>query len=183
MGLFDKKPTTAQKNDINATISRCGTCCKRLESANSIDRYFTEWDKFMVDYNVLLAYEKQRIKFTVPPHKLYNQIVAEIPRIEHDIVTRGYDRMQRDAAKLSTDKSKQNKAIKYFDELEYYYPRLRPETVNYIKSLKETCSLLQNEQPVAMTASAKAGGHYFCTSCGARLEEGALFCGKCGAKK
>ena len=47
MGLFSKKPTAAEAREINALLARMGTCCKRLESVDSIDRYFTEWDKYL----------------------------------------------------------------------------------------------------------------------------------------
>lgn len=182
MGLFSRAPSSTEKKDINATISRVGTCFKRLESVDSIDKYFTEYDKFINDYNSLRAYEKQRIKFKYPLTKIYNEVEAEIPRIEKDVVSRGYDRMQRDAAKVTTEKSKKNKAIKFFDELEYYYPRLRPTTVEYIKSLKANCNLIYEVPQVAESENTSSSVHHFCTQCGAKLEDGATFCGKCGAK-
>ena len=182
MGLFHRAPTSNEKKDINATISRVGTCFKRLESVDSIDKYFTEYDKFLNDYNALRAYEKQRIKFKVPLSKIYNEVTAEIPRIEKDVVNRGYDRMQRDAAKVSTEKSKQNKANKFFDELEYYYPRLQLGTVEYIKNLKANCNLIQPTQPTSNSDDTIPHTPKFCTQCGAKLEMGSTFCGKCGAK-
>ena len=182
MGLFHRAPTSNEKKDINATISRVGTCFKRLESVDSIDKYFTEYDKFLNDYNMLRVYEKQRIKFKVPLTKIYNEVMAEIPRIEKDVVNRGYDRMQRDAAKVSTEKSKQNKANKFFDELEYYFPRLQPGTVEHIKTLKANCSLIQPAQQTDKVDAPKPSAPKFCTQCGARLEVGSMFCGKCGAK-
>lgn len=182
MGLFYKQPTATQRKDINATISRVGTCLKRMETVDSIDKYFTELDKFQSDYKALRAYENQRIKFMVPLNKIYNEFVAEIPRLERDVVNRGYDRMLRDAAKVSTEKSKQNKANKFFDELEYYYPRLLPETVEYIKGLKINCKFIQTNQQILTDGVSMMVNHNFCTQCGAKLEEGASFCGKCGSK-
>lgn len=136
-GLFSKKPTPAEKKEINSILSRVTTCAKRLESTDSIDRYITEWDKYMADYERLCYYEDKRIKFTVSPQKVHSTICAEIPRIEKDVVIRGYDRMLRDAAKLSTTKGKQSRADKFFNELSFYYPRLKPETVNLIEQLKQ----------------------------------------------
>ena len=182
MGLFYKEPTSNEKREINAIISRVGTCFKRLESANSIDKYFTEYDKFISDYNMLREYEKRRIKFNVPLTKIYNEVVAEIPRLERDIVARGYDRMQRDAVKLTTEKSKQNKAKKFFDELEYYYPKLQPATVIYIKSLRANSDLGQEEQSENVSGDSKITAHNFCAKCGSRLQPGSLFCGNCGTK-
>lgn len=135
-GLFSKKPTAAEKKEINSILSRTMTCAKRLESTDSIDCYITEWDKYLADYKRLRYYEDMKIKFTVSPQKVHEAICAEVPRIEKDVVNRGYDRMLRDAAKLSTSKGKQNKADKYFNELAFYYPRLQPETVNLIEQLK-----------------------------------------------
>ena len=182
MGLFRRAPSSTEKKDINATISRIGTCFKRLESVDSIDKYITEYDKFINDYNALRAYEKDKIKFKVSLTQILSEVEAEIPRIEKEVVTRGYDRMQRDAAKVTTEKSKLNKATKFFDELEYYYPRLRPATVEYIKSLKANCTLLKAAQQINVTTGGSSPGHHFCTQCGAKLEEGATFCGKCGSK-
>lgn len=182
MGLFHRAPTANEKKDINAAISRIGTSLKRFETVDSIDKYFTEYDKFMTDYKVLQMYERQRIKFQVPLAKVLSQFTAEIPRLEKDVVTRGYDRMQRDAAKVTTEKSKQNKAKKFFDELEYYYPRMKPETVEYAKSLKANCNLISPEQRVSMPEPTVFTGNSFCTQCGAKLEIGAAFCGKCGSK-
>ncbi len=137
-GLFSKKPTAAEKKEINSILSRVTTCAKRLESTDSIDRYITEWDKYSADYERLRYYEDKKIKFTVSPQKIHEAICAEVPRIEKDVVTRGYDRMLRDAAKLSTSKGKQNRAEKYFNELAFYYSRLQPETVNLIEQLKNS---------------------------------------------
>lgn len=174
MGLFSKKPTPQQKREIEAMLSRMGTCCKRLESVNSIDSYFTEWDKYLSEYKMLSSYESQGIRFTVSPKKIHGQILNEIPRVERDVVSRGYDRLQRDSAKLSTDKGKQKKVDAFFNELEFYYPRLQPGTVAYIKELRAKDRFASKEEisvPV---------GTRFCPKCGAPLDEGALFCGKCG---
>ncbi|MBR5040728.1 MAG: hypothetical protein IKX68_06395 [Clostridiales bacterium] len=142
MGLFHKKPTPAQKREIEAALSRSMTCCRRLESLDSIDKYFTEWDKYLSEEHILEYYEDQRIKFNVSPRKIHSQICAEIPRIEKDIITRGYDRMQRDAAKLSTNSGKKKKAEKFFSELEFYYPRLNSQSVELINQLRSSCQLL-----------------------------------------
>ena len=136
-GLFRKKPTAAEKKEINAAISRLTTCGRRLESTDSIDRYFTEWEKCQADMEQLKYYEGKRIKFNVSLQKVQNAMEAEIPRIEREVVNRSYDRMLRDAAKLTTAKGKLNRAYKYFGELEFYYPRLQPETVSLIEQLKQ----------------------------------------------
>ena len=139
-GLFSKKPTSAEKKEINAAISRITTCGRRLESADSIDRYFTEWEKCLADMEQLRYYEMKRIKFKVSPQKVQTAMYAEIPRIEREVVNRSYDRMLRDAAKLTTVKGKQNRADKFFGELEFYYPRLQTETVSLIEQLKQKTS-------------------------------------------
>lgn len=181
MGLFNKKPTTEEKNQINSTLSKMGTCCKRLESVDSIDKYFTEWDKYLSDYRVIEMYANNGIKFTVPPKKIHAQICQEIPRIEKDVVNRGYDRMMRDAVKLTTDKGKQNKANKFFNELEYYYPRLQVGTVELIKTLKANTPFLKNET-VGEAITPITNVARFCGKCGAPLQPDNAFCGKCGAK-
>ena len=181
MGLFSKKPTSAEKQQINSTLSRMGTCCKRLESVDSIDRYFTEWDKYLSDYHVLEMYANKGIKFTISPKKIHSQICQEIPRIEIDVVNRGYDRMMRDAAKLTTDKGKQNKALKFFNELEYYYPRLQVSTVEHIKGLRTKTPFFKNEIIDESQQSLKPATG-FCGKCGAPIQADNSFCGKCGAK-
>lgn len=145
MGLFSfyKKPTAAQKKEIEAALSRSRTCAKRLESMDSIDKFFTEWDKYMNEEKILEYYEDQRIKFNVSPRKIHSMVCAELPRLEKDTIMRGYDRMQRDAAKLSTDSGKKKKAEKFFSELEFYFPRLHPESVDIIQQLKNGCQLLR----------------------------------------
>lgn len=143
MGLFSKKPTAAQKKEIEAALSRSRTCCKRLESLDSIDKYFSEWDKYMQEEHLLEYYEDQRIKFTVSPRKIHAMICAERPRLEKDIIMRGYDRMQRDAIKLSTDAGKKKKAEKFFSELEFYSSRLCLESVQLVQQLKNGCQLLR----------------------------------------
>lgn len=174
-----KKPsTTAQeRQEINAIISRIGTCGKRLETIDSIDKYFTEWDKYSTEMKMLQMYEERGVKFIEPPSNIHNQLLAEIPRIEKDILKRGYDRMQRDAAKLTTDKGKQKKADAFFSELEFYYPRLKPETVELAKSLKEQTQYVKDVK----TEETKSSNKY-CPKCGDLLDEGAAFCGKCGNK-
>lgn len=182
MGIFNKKPTTAEKTEINAILSRMGTCCKRLESVDSIDKYFTEWDKYLSEYERLTYYESRGIKFTMSLKKFHSQICSEIPRIEREIVNRGYDRMQRDAAKLTTDKGKQKKADAFFHELEYYYPRLQPMTVELIKSLRAKTVFKSDQTNQNTGSSEKKTTPKFCTQCGAPISVGAKFCGKCGNK-
>lgn len=144
MGLFSKKPTAAEAREINALLARMGTCCKRLESVDSIDRYFTEWDKYLSEYNRLAYFESKGIRFTASPKRIHAQICAEIPRIEIDVLRRGYDRMLRNAAKLSTAKGKQKKADTFFSELRYYYPRLQPGTIQLAESLCAQTSFPSN---------------------------------------
>lgn len=181
MGLFSKKPTAAEKQQINSALSRMGTCCKRLESVDSIDKYFTEWDKYLSDYHVLEMYANKGIKFTVPPKKIHAQICQEVPRIEIDVVNRGYDRMMRDAAKLTTDKGKQNKALKFFNELEFYYPRLQVGTVEHINGLRSKIPFFKDETAVEIQQTSTLASS-FCGKCGAPISPGNAFCGKCGAK-
>ena len=102
MGLFSRyrKPTAAEKKEIEAALSRLRTCGKRIETIDSIDKYITEWDKINAEEHILEYYEDQKIKFTVSPRKIYSMMVAELPRLEKDIIMRGYDRLQRDAIKL-----------------------------------------------------------------------------------
>ena len=185
MSLFSKKPikpTTAEKNEINAMISRVGTIGKRLESVDSVDRYFTEWEKFQSEFERLSYYEAKGIKFQYPLKKLYSAACAEIPRIEKGVITRGYDRMQRDAAKLTTDKGKQKKADAFFGELEFYYPRLQPESVELIKSLRAKTNYISVPPKTSSSTTEKRSTPKFCTQCGASLDSGAKFCGKCGSK-
>lgn len=180
MSMFSKKPTTEEKNEINALLARMRTCCKRLESVDSIDRFFTEWDKYLSEYDRLSYYESKGIKFTMSPREVHSQICAEIPRIERDVISRGYDRMQRDAAKLTTDKGKQKKADAFFNELEYYYSRLQPGTVEFIRNLRANTnfvSVLPSKKPVAVENKITPK---FCSQCGSPIDAGAKFCGKCG---
>lgn len=172
--FFGKKATPQQKREIEAMLSRMRTCCKRLESVNSIDSYFTEWEKYLSEYRQLSAYADQGIKFSVSPRFIHEQILKEVPRIEKDVVSRGYDRLQRDSAKLSTDKGKQKKADSFFNELEFYFPRLQQGTVTLIKDLRAKDKFATKETNTFPV------GTRFCPKCGSPLDEGAVFCGKCG---
>ncbi len=185
MGLFSKKPTAAQKNEINASLSRLMTIAKKLETTESIDKYFTEWDKYITEYTLLSVYERQGIKFNISLKKIHSKMLEEIPRIEKDVLNRGFDRMQRDSAKLTTDKGKKKKAEAFFQELKFYYPRLQPSTVEMAENLKRNCGLF--EMPSTSLSSTlnrsqntKSG---YCIKCGAQLDNGALFCGKCGCRQ
>lgn len=173
-----RKPTSAESKDINAIISRIDTCGKHLETVDSVDKYFTEWDKYSTEMKILQSYEQQGIKFIEPPSSIHNQLLAEVPRLEKNVVNRAYDRMQRDVAKLTTEKGKQKKADAFFCELEFYYPRLQPETVELIKVLKNQTIYVKSTN----TEDKAEEANKYCTKCGVLLEPGALFCGKCGNK-
>ena len=184
MGLFSRKPTAAEVKQINSLLGRMGTCCRRLESVDSIDRYFTEWDKYLSEYQQLDYYAKQGIKFSVSPQKIHLQICKEIPRIEKDVLRRAYDRMLRNAAKVTTEKAKQKKADAFFNEIEYYHSRLQPDTISLANTLKERTrftSQTSAQSPKASVSANRTQGRY-CTHCGAQLDQDAAFCGKCGNK-
>lgn len=180
MGLFSKKPTANEKKEINAILSRMTTCCKRLEATDSIDKYFTEWDKYLSDYERLSYFARKGIKFTASPDRMHSLICREVPRLEKDIINRGYDRMLRDAAKLSTEKGKRTKAEKFFNELEFYYPKMQATSVELVKELKSKTAFLATAD--SKPKAAVSGSHRFCKQCGAAIDEGDLFCGACGTK-
>ena len=100
------------------------------------------------------------------------------------MLNRSFDRMQRDAIKLTTDKGKKKKAESFFQEIQFYYPRLQPSTVELVEKLKGNCVFLVNSsQSMAVTAKSGQTKVNCCKVCGAILDEGALFCGKCGSKQ
>lgn len=144
MGLFFKKPTATDKKEANAALSRMKTCFKKMETGNSIDSYFTTWQKYTTEYELLKGYEQKGVKLTMSSKKMHLAVTAEVPRIEKETVQRGYDRLQRDMAKLSTDAGKAKKANAFFSELEFYYPRLKPSTVEYIQSLRASCPYMSD---------------------------------------
>ena len=185
MGIFGKKyvkPTATEKKEIDAILSRMATCCKRLESVNSVDKYFIEWDKYVIDQNRLAQFENKGIKFTASPKEIHSQICKEIPRVEIDVIDRGFDRMQRDAAKLSTDKGKQKKSDAFFNELEYYYSRLQPSSVEHIKELKLKAQYVIDGQDNTNNSGISAGEVAFCSKCGSSVSADDIFCSKCGNK-
>jgi len=186
MGIFGKKyvkPTATEKKEIDAILSRMATCCKRLETVDSIDKYFTEWDKYVVDQKRLAYFEGKGIKFTASPKKIHDQICKEIPRVEIDVIDRGFDRMQRDAAKLSTNKGKQKKSDAFFNELEYYYSRLQPSSVEHIKELKLKANYVADEPGILNNnISMDRLASRFCSKCGATIGADDMFCSKCGNK-
>lgn len=141
MGLFfgKKKPTAQDKKDANAVLSRMRTCAKRLESAKSIDAYFTEWEKYLGEYEHIKLYEQKDVKLTMPSKTLHALVLKEVPRLERETVDCGYDRLQRDMSKLATDTGRRKKAERFFSELEFYYPRLQASTVDFIGQLRTDC--------------------------------------------
>ena len=145
MGLFSKskpKPTTQHKNEAKAAISRFGTCAKELESATSIDAYITAMDKCNSELNLLQLYEENGVTLSMPLSQIRESVTAEIPRIERETVDRSYDRMMRDTFKLKTDAGRKRKAVRFFEELEYYYPRLQQSTIDHIKGLRGSCKFI-----------------------------------------
>lgn len=141
MGLFSRKPkvTAQDRQNAKAAFSRMGTCFKKLESAKSIDTYFTEWEKYLEEYRIVSLYEDKGVKMSMPSKAMHALVAKEVPRLERETVARGYDRLQRDMAKLSTDAGRKKKAVRFFSELEFYYPRLQASTVEYIKQLRANC--------------------------------------------
>lgn len=142
MGLFfNRKPraTAQDKKEANAALSRLVTCAKRIETARSIDDLFTALEKYETERHILELYEQKGVKLSMPMTKLNAAVKAEIPRLERETVDRGYDRLMRDIVKLKTEKGRGNKARQFFEELEYYYPRLQQGTVDHIQSLRMDC--------------------------------------------
>jgi hypothetical protein len=142
MGLFFKRkprPSAQDKKEAKAVLSRLVTCAKRIETAKSIDELLTALEKYETERSMLELYEQKGVKLSMPTSKIDAAVRAEIPRLERETVDRGYDRMMRDALKLKTDKGRCNKARRYFEELEYYYPRLQQSTVARINQLRVEC--------------------------------------------
>lgn len=142
--LFGPKPTAQDKANAKSSVARLQTAIKKLAFAKSIDAYFTDWDRFLEELEVLKGYEGKGVKVTPSCKMILSVAQKDLPRVEKKVVDRSYDRLQRDLAKLSTDSGKVKKAERFFSELEFYYPRLQESTVSYIETIKAQCSFISS---------------------------------------
>jgi hypothetical protein len=54
-------------------------------------------------------------------------------------IKRSFDRMQKEAAELKTEKGQMNKVIKYFDEMSKYNDSMFPPNIELLEDLKQRC--------------------------------------------
>lgn len=175
------KITSEKKREVEALLARTKTCVRHINETDIIKNYFDEWDKFESNSQQLLEYENLGFPFYPKMSVTYDDIKKIQHESEKAFIDRAYERMLRNAAQVTSAKAKSNRASAFFKELEFYYPRLNPVNVEYVKSLQhkaESETLIMTTQT---NATAKNEG-IICKSCGATVESGNMFCGKCGTK-
>lgn len=180
MGFFKPKMkiTSEKKREIEALLARTRTCARHINETDIIKNYFAEWDKIENNCHTLLEYEKKGFPFKPKMAETYKQMKNMQKDSEKEFIDRAYERMLRSAAQVTTDKAKKNKAFSFFSELEFYYPRLSPESVEYAEALKK-----RTEYEMPKTTQIKSKDetlNAICPSCGAVIMQGNVFCGKCG---
>ena len=181
MGLFTKEPTTQEKNDIRALLSRAQTCARNLNEADSISGFYKEWDKLMALFDRLIWYEKRGTRFKPSPRKNLREIEAKKEKAERDCIDRAFSVLQASLFSLKTESGRRNKVGRFFEEAEYYSSRMEPANVAFIREMK-TKLMVDNAPKASEKASNASGEAFYCTQCGSRLRQGDRFCSKCGAK-
>ena len=153
MGLFRKEPTSTEKNEIRSLISRSQTCARNLSETDKISNYYKEWDKLMSLLNRLIFFEAKGIRFKPSPRRDLASAQAKKQRTEKNCIDRAYENLKVSLISLKTEQGKRNRIIKFFEEMDYYAPRMAAENANYVQHLKQEMlaqfllSLLMNRQP------------------------------------
>ena len=183
MGLFHRQPTTTEKNEIRSLISRAQTCGRNLTDADKISNYFKEWDKLMSLLDRLIYYENRGIKFKPSPRLDLSNAKSKKQRTEKNCIDRAYEDLKVSLFALKTEQGKRNKTVRFFEEMEYYFPRMDSNNVDYVVHLKKETmeqfpgtSFSVNPQIISPSAI------NFCPECGSRVIPGSNFCSNCGYK-
>lgn len=183
MGLFRKIPTTQEKNDIRALISRAQTCARNLNEADKISSFFKEWDKLIHNFNRLIFYENRGVKFKISPKRDLEDAKRKKRNIERNCIDRSFADLQASLFQLKTDSGKKNRIIRFFEEMEYYSNRMESDNVAYINQLKKgALSGIETKKSAGSTKQKDTNSALFCTQCGNPLPSGAVYCGRCGFK-
>ena len=141
MGLFSFKPKagTNEKNKVNGELKHLDSVLKKLNTTDSIDAYFSNFEEMLRTYGRL-----QKLEEGYNWHGLWKGGVSKAlkgiedkrPAAERAFVDRAYERLQRDCLKVKTQKAKDSKREQFFAELEHYNKYLTNETIKYIESIK-----------------------------------------------
>lgn len=121
-GLFRKKPriTTQQKNEALAIISKFKTVLLKLCETDKPDTFYSSVEKFHFDLKLLERYAEMGLDTKPPVKKIVANTAEMLEEAEMEFLDRAIQRVGREAAKLTTEKGKQNKYKKFFSEMEFY---------------------------------------------------------------
>ena len=137
-------PTGETAKHINSEISKLKTSMGDVDLSDTPKKYYTSCEKMEYHMHMLSVYEDEGyiVDMSGGLAKLQNEaIMAEV---EHDFLIRAQRRMHREAIELKTDKAKYNKAQKFYQELEFYYPKMYPSNISYVEQLKSQDRILKD---------------------------------------
>ena len=145
MRLFRSKPkaTASVKNELNKELDHLRTVQKILNSTDSISTYYSNFEEMVMTYTRIqemgLSYNWKSgpYKWDDGVVKALQEVVKTRREVEKAFVDRAYEKLQRECLELSTDKAKENKRKKFFEELEDYNGYFTGSTLTYIDSLKQ----------------------------------------------
>lgn len=181
MGLFSRTPSTTEKNDIKAVIARAQTCARNLNDADKIASFFKEWDRLVDQLNRLIRYENSRIKFQSSPKRDLEKAIFNKSNVERKCIDRQYADLNTSLLSLRTIQGKRNRVQKFFEEMEYFMPRMEPVNVDYVKQLKDIATA-QLSQETHKASIAQSESTSFCPNCGKTVAPNSNFCSYCGNK-
>lgn len=179
-----KMPTGEIAKRINSEISKLKTSAGEIDLADTPKKFYTAIEKLDYHIHMLSTYEAEG--YIVDTSGYFEQLQNNQERIkaeaEQDFLVRAQTRMQREVNELKTDKARLNRALKFYQELELYYPKMHPNNVLFVKQMKSSDSILRDYAEPVIQNDKQARTIKYCPMCGMKITSGALFCGECGHK-
>ena len=144
-GFSKKKPVTADvKNALNRELSHLDKALETIRTADTIKIYCNAVRDMLLAYQKLDKFEKEydwkKGKYTWKGgvQKSIKSIQVQITAKERSFIDRAYQKLEFDCAGLSTEKAKENRRNKFFDEVKAYSMFFDEKTLAYVDSLKNS---------------------------------------------
>ena len=137
MGLFSKKPSQREQNDISQNIFNVQSAYRSMYDGCGVEVYVDCKNRLMKSMNTLLAYEKKYPSYFKHPTPTENakKIQEEMQEVEMHFVDYTITYIEKKLLNYSTARGKTNNFNKETDKFKYYAGEFLPGTVEYFDKM------------------------------------------------
>ena len=135
--IYSKKQLVELSNIyINRKLEIATDSINILNTTCNTETFFSRYELTLSILSELSDFEKF-VPFTNSPEQELNKITSEKDRHTKDFIERAWESLLTKNRNLKTEKGKNNRILKFFNELDKYTTELGPTSLAYLNNLKE----------------------------------------------